>query len=149
MIIKSIMSLFKKKSFSKKDIDDILKSSKTDNRKYLYDVMSIRNISSFDVSYIMSRLNLTSEKIKLIKVAASQYNDKNEDSETYSSYIFRIIKKLELLEKDSTGLLNELKKCRDDINNLNSFVKNLVNTPTYNIVKPKEEFVFSKIYIDK
>ena len=142
--------------FETNEIKDILKFSKSENKKYLYQILSIKNITAFDAGYIMNKLNLDDIKIKILNQALNEYETNNEikNSESYNDFLFRIVRNIEKLEKRNTKLLNEINNCKDNLENLKLFVDFLVAKSAslfssnfeYSMNK---EFVFSKIYIDE
>ena len=141
--------------FEKSEIQDILKFSKIENKKYLYQILSIKNITAFDAGYIMNRLNLDDNKIKILNFALIKYEkDKTiNQSESYNDFLFRIVRNLEQLEKRNAKLLTEIAKCKDNIENLKMFVDFLVAKSAFLIGNSVEnqnqtKFVFSKVYID-
>ena len=141
--------------FKKDEIEDILNFSKLENKKYLYQILSIKNISAFDASYIMNRLSLNDEKIKILNLALSKYENNSEinQSESYSDFLFKIVRNIEKLEKGNAKFLKEIYNCKNNHDNLKLLVNFLVeksvnlfeNTPEDPISKG---FIFSKIYID-
>ncbi len=143
-------------NFKKEEIEDILSFSKLENKKYLYQVLSIKNISSFDASYILNKLTLDENKLEILNLALKKYeeDEKIKQSESYNDFLFRIVRNIEKLEKRNTKLLNEINNCKDNLENLKLFVDFLVAKSTslfssnfeYSMNK---EFVFSKIYIDE
>ena len=54
--------------FSASEINEILSSAKKENIPFLNTLMSINKLSVFDVSLILSRSNLTLDKIEVIKI---------------------------------------------------------------------------------
>ncbi len=141
--------------FEKSEIQDILKFSKIENKKYLYQILSIKNITAFDAGYIMNRLNLDDNKIKILNFALIKYEkDKTiNQSESYNDFLFRIVRNLEKLEKRNAKLLKEIAKCKDNIENFKMFVDFLVAKSAFLIGNSVEnqnqtKFVFSKVYID-
>ena len=141
----------KQNDFEKEEIQDILKLSKSENRKYLYQILSIKNISVFDAGYIMSKLNLDDNKIKILNLALSKYNENDiAKDESYSDFLFRIVRNLEKLEKRNAKLLDEISKCKDNLDNFKIFVDYLVAKSICMFNNTNQtEFVFSKVYIDK
>ncbi len=141
--------------FEKSEIQDILKFSKIENKKYLYQILSIKNITAFDAGYIMNRLDLDDNKIKILNFALIKYEkDKTiNQSESYNDFLFRIVRNLEKLEKRNAKLLKEIAKCKDNIENFKMFVDFLVAKSAFLIENSVEnqnqtKFVFSKVYID-
>ena len=147
----SFFSLFKTlNKLSKEEIEDILKYSKTENKKYLYDVISIKNITLFDISYIMNKLSLSSEKLNAINHALIQYEKRQElQEESYNDFLFRVVRNIENMEKNNMGLLNEIKKCKDNISNFNLFIEYLISKSAYFFENKEQGYVFSYIYTDK
>lgn len=139
-------------NIDKKDIIDILKNSKKENRKFLYQILSIKGVSAFDVSYIMSALNLSSKKIKLIEYAISRYNSKNvpNKEENFNEYIFEVVRNIEKMEKNNEELLKEIMDCKNEIESFSAFAEYVMGK-TLEIfnTKPEQNFVFSRIYIDR
>ena len=142
--------------FETNEIKDILKFSKSENKKYLYQILSIKNISAFDAEYIMNKLNLDDIKIKILNYALNRYEKDNKikNSESYNDFLFRIVRNMEKLEKRNTKLLKEIAKCKDNIENFKMYVDFLIAKSSYmfdNVFENhiKCEFVFSKVYTDE
>ncbi len=142
--------------FETNEIKDILKFSKSENKKYLYQILSIKNITAFDAGYIMNKLNLDDIKIKILNQALNEYETNNEikNSESYNDFLFRIVRNMEKLESRNAKLLKEISKCKDNIENFKMFVNFLVAKSAYmfdNVFESHNEceFVFSKVYIDE
>ena len=140
---------------SKKDIEDILLCSKKENRKYIYRVLSIKNMSSFDMAYVMSNLSLSDKKLKLIEYSISKYseNETIKSNESINEYIFEIIKNIEKLEKSNERLLEEIMDCKCEIQAFKKILDYIIEK-NIELFKPvnylyNQNFVFSKIYIDK
>jgi len=95
---------------SSQTLDDIIKSSKRENIKYINNVLNIKGVSDFDVDFIMSRLNLNPSVISLINEALEQYGKKAKtcDFLSYNDYLFKIIKHVELLENTPHKLSKDL-----------------------------------------
>ncbi len=141
----------KQNDFEKEEIQDILKLSKSENKKYLYQILSIKDISAFDASYIMNKLDLNENKIKILKLALNKYNENDiAKDESYNDFLFRIVRNLEKLEKRNIKLLNEITKCKDSLDNFKMLIDFLVakSSCMFNCNNQKD-FVFSKVYIDE
>ncbi len=141
--------------FKKDEIEDILNFSKLENKKYLYQILSIKNISAFDAGYIMNKLSLNDEKIKILNLALNKYENDSEinQSESYSDFLFRIVRNIEKLEKRNVKFLKEIYSCKNNLDNLKLFVNFLVEKSANLFENTMENpinkgFIFSKIYID-
>jgi len=143
------------KNIDKQDIEDILLSSKEENKKYLNRVLRIKNLSSFDVAYIMGSLKLNDNKIKLIEYSISKYFDYSEikANESINEYIFDIVKNIEKLEESNDELLDEIETCRSGISSFKNILNYLIQG-NISFIKLKnscgeQNIVFSKVYFDK
>ncbi len=140
--------LTKLKKFDKNDIEDILENSKEGNVKYLDEVLSIKNISSFDASYIMSKLNLTQDKIELIKLSLKKYESSDElkEQETYSDFLYGIVNSIEKIEKQDTDIFDDILGYKRKINDIASFADFLaLNSSGYLSEKTPQEVKFSPV----
>ena len=137
---------FHKNNFSKEEIADILINSKKHNVKFLSEVLSIKKIYLFDASYIMNKLDLTSEKIKLINLTLAKFEKitNSDTTETESDFLFRIVKTIENLENNHSQIFNESFYTKDN-SNMNTLIDYLYTKSTINF-EPKTQYVFSTIY---
>ena len=140
---------------TKQEVEDILSTSKEENKKYLYKMLSIKNISAFDISYIMSKIKLNDKKIKLLEYSISQYskNDYIKSNESINEYIFEITKNIEKMEKSNDELIGELMDCKNEIESFKKILSYIIEK-NITLLMPKNDyskqnFVFSTIYIDK
>ena len=139
----------------KQEILNSLSCSKNDNKKYLHQILSIKDISVFDIDYIMNNLNLNDNKIKIINLALNMYEKSKyiKETESYSDFLFRIVRNIEKLEKRNTKFLKKIENIKINIENLKSITDFLVAKSVCmfenNCKYPtKTEFIFSKVYID-
>lgn len=134
-------------NFSDDEIEDILMSSKKENRKYLSEVLSIKKISSFDANYIMNKLELTSEKINLINLVLTKFENSTNlnNDETQGDFLFRIIKTIEKLENNHSKIFQEISMSKKDNKNLNTLIDYLYTKSTI-CFEPKTQYTFSTIY---
>ena len=140
--------------YTEQEIKNILTYSKEENKKFLYKILSLKSVSAFDVSYIMSNLKLTDKKIRLIEYSISQYSNLDciNSSESINEYIFEIVRNIEKLEKTDNAIKEELMSYRDEIESFKKILNYLVENISIFISKrdyPKQNFVFSTIYVDK
>lgn len=140
---------FKKNKFNKEEIDSVLSTARNDNKKFLYDVLSIKNASLFDVTYIMAHLHLDEERIQFIKLAIENY-DKNEkiNKGSYNMFLYELIRNVEKLENGNLEIMEEIRACRKQITSFKSFLDYLVIKSVLPEAKFRRNFRFSKIYID-
>ena len=139
----------------KQDIQDILMYSKRENVKYLHKVLSMKNVSVFDIAYIMATLKLSDKKIKLIEYSIAQYNklEKIKNNESMNEYIFDIVKNIEKMENSNEELLLELMECKNEIKAFKKIL-NMIIEGNLSLFKIKENmfkqtYAFQTIYIDK
>ena len=148
------MNFLVMENISKSEIEDILSCSKAANKKYLDKVLSIKNISSFDMAYIMAALKLTDKKIKLIEYAIGQYNkiDKIKSNESINEYVYEVIKNIEKLENSHERLLTQSMDCRNEILGFKKILQYIIegNLKLFKLKENnfKQSFAFSTVYFD-
>ena len=61
--------------FSQSEINEIISSAKKENLQYFESLARMPELTLFDVGYLMSSVNLTIEKIEILKKASSLYKE--------------------------------------------------------------------------
>ncbi len=137
--------------FSKDDIENILCNAKTKNKKYIYQILRIRNITVFEAGYIMNRLDLTSDKIRLLNLTLMQYEKRPEifACESYSDFLFRIVRNMEKLDNEMSEAEKDMAEIRISIDNFSKYVEYLISNSIFMQKKQRQGYVFSTVYFDK
>ena len=96
----SINSKFR---FSQREINEIISTSKKANLKYFEQLSKIKELSAFDVSFLMSNVELDNYKIQIIKHACSMYDEKEFCAlgQTFSDFIFRVSANINYLNESN------------------------------------------------
>lgn len=138
------------------EMGNILEFSNENNLKYLNNILSIKDISDFDVEFIMTRLNLNSSVVMLIKSALEQYSKRDDISSltSYNDYLYRIVRNIEIFENSSCKLSEELNNNKLSIIGFKTVLESIVNkSANFPEIITKShffgQFIFSKIYLDK
>jgi len=134
--------------FTKDDIDFIISESKSENKKYLYEIITIKNISCFDASFIMSHINLNEKIIKTIKEALAQYEQKKlNDNLEFNTFLYGLIRNIEKLENGNIKLIQEVRANSPKIRSFKSLIDFLVKKSSPNLNrKIGYNYTFKKIF---
>lgn len=129
--------------FSMREFKEILEISKTENRTFLKDVMAIKSLSFFDVSFLMSNVALTKQKIDTIKTAIGLWdaNSFKAQGQTLSDFIFRVCANLDIVNSDNLDVFKELAKCKNDVYDFKNLMRNPQKYIKNEAKAPKFEFV--------
>ena len=143
---KSVKSGFR---FTQSEIAEIMSVSKKENLKYFETLSKMPNLKSFDICFLLSRIDLNDEKIEIIKEAQNIYNEQEfqENGQTKSDFIFRVAVNLGYLNLDNIQLFKELVKCKKEIYDFKEALENPMAFMAIN--KAKEPvYAFERIYTD-
>ncbi len=134
--------------FSQSEINEILSNSKSENMRYLGDLLNIKNISAFDVSYILSLDNLNEEKISTIVQASKLYSSEEFTSQgqTFSDFISKVCANLDMLNSSNIDYFKELALLRNELYDFTALLKN--PTQILQKVQHKENFGFVRVLVD-
>ncbi len=112
--------------FSQNELNEIISNSKKENLKYFKSLSNIKQLSAFDLSYLMSNVTLDEKKISIIKHACRLFNEKEFQSlgQTYSDFIFRVSANINYLNDDNLDLFKELVQCKNELYDFAYALKN-------------------------
>lgn len=134
--------------FSQSEINEILSSAKTENLQYFESLARMPELTLFDVGYLMSSVNLTIEKIAILKKASSLYKEEEfkAQGQTFSDFVFRIGANIDNLNMENLEVFKDLVQCK---NELYDFSKALQNPIKYKHTKRKElQFAFQNVFVE-
>lgn len=134
--------------FSQSELNEILRTAKGENVKFLMKLSQINKLSAFDISFLLSSANLNEEKIDTIKQAALMYNEKEfaQVGQSFSDFIFRVGANLDMLNCDNLSVFKELVNCKNEVYDFTEIMKK----PTKQRKKKNKEFAyaFEKVLVD-
>lgn len=134
--------------FTQSEINEILSNSKSENMRFLVDLLKIKNLSAFDVSYILSLDNLNDEKITTITQASKLYSAEEFTSQgqTFSDFISKVCANLDMLNSSNIDYFKELALLRSELYDFTALLK----SPAEAIQKAqnKENFEFVRVLIN-
>ena len=105
-------------------------------------------LTLFDVGYLMSSVNLTIEKIEILKKASSLYKEEEfkAQGQTFSDFVFRIGANIDNLNMENLEVFKDLVQCK---NELYDFTKALQNPIKYKHARKKEmRFAFQNVFVE-
>ena len=105
-------------------------------------------LTAFDVSYLLSSVKLSMEKIEILKKASSLYKDDEfkAQGQTFSDFVFRIGANIDNLNMENLEVFKDLVQCK---NELYDFSNALQNPIKYKHHKKKElQFAFQNVFIE-
>ncbi len=78
--------------FSQSEINEIISSAKSENLQFFENLARMPELTAFDVSYLLSSVKLSMEKIEILKKASSLYKEEEfkAQGQTFSDFVFRI-----------------------------------------------------------
>ena len=134
--------------FSQKEMSEILSIAKKSNLKYFETLSKMQNLRYFDISYLLSQVELNDEKIQIIKKAQEMFNTEEFKltGQTQSDFIFRVASNLDYLSLDNLEVFKEVAKCKNELYDF----KNALQNPT-SYLKTKEyklNYAFEKVYYE-
>lgn len=133
--------------FGQGELNEILKTAKDENVKYLQRLSQINRLSAFDVSFLLSSTSLDEGKIDVIKRAAQMYDEEEfkQVGQTFSDFIFRVGANIDMLNYDNLEIFKELVNCKNEIYDFTNAMKNPIKPK-----KRKKEFgyAFNKVLVD-
>ncbi|MBR1976918.1 hypothetical protein IKA15_01410 [bacterium] len=133
--------------FSQSEINEILSNSKSENMRFLVDLLKIKSLSAFDISYILSLDNLSEEKIATITQASKLYSAEEftEQGQTFSDFISKVCANLDMLNSSNIDYFKELALIKSELYDFTALLKN----PTQILQKAqhKENFEFVRVLV--
>lgn len=134
--------------FSQSEINEIISTSKKENLKFFESLAKMPELTAFDVSYLMSSVNLTEDKISILKKASSLYKEDEfkAQGQTFSDFVFRVGANIDNLNMENLEVFKDLVQCK---NELYDFTKALQNPVKYKHLKKKElKFAFQNVFVE-
>ena len=134
--------------FSQSEINEIISSAKKENLQYFESLARMPELTLFDVGYLMSSVNLTIEKIEILKKASSLYKEEEfkAQGQTFSDFVFRIGANIDNLNMENLEVFKDLVQCK---NELYDFTKALQNLIKYKHARKKEmRFAFQNVFVE-
>lgn len=112
--------------FSQSEINEILANANKENIKYFESLANIKELSAFDVSYLMSGEKLDERKIEIIKAACKMFDEKEFSAlgQTFSDFVFRVSANINLLNESNLEIFKELVQCKNELYDFSKALKN-------------------------
>lgn len=142
-------SIDSKFRFSQSEIQEIVSCAKKENLKYLQNLIAIKELSAFDVSYLMINVKLDENKINIIKHACNMYNEKEFNSlgQTLSDFIFRVSANINYLNESNLDIFKELVLCKNELYDFSNALKNPLRALN-NIHNSNFNYAFENVFAD-
>ena len=142
----SINSKFR---FTQREINEIISNAKKSNLKYFEQLSKIKELSAFDVSFLMSNIELDNCKIQIIKHACSMYNEKEFCAlgQTFSDFIFRVSANINYLNESNLDIFKELVQCKNELYDFSNALKNPLRA-MHKKSSNKLAYVFENVFVD-
>ncbi len=134
--------------FSQSEINEIISSAKKENLPFFETLARMPELTMFDVGYLMSSVNLTIEKIEILKKASSLYKEEEfkAQGQTFSDFVFRVGANIDNLNMENLEVFKDLVQCK---NELYDFTRALQNPIKYKHSKKKElGFAFQNVFVE-
>ena len=134
--------------FSQSEINEIISTSRKENLPFFENLARMPELTAFDVSYLMSSVNLSLDKIDLLKKASSLYKEEEfkGQGQTFSDFVFRIGANIDNLNIENLEVFKDLVQCKNEIYN---FARALQNPVRYKNSKTKElQFAFQNVFVE-
>lgn len=112
--------------FTQSEINEILSNANKDNIKYFESLAMIKELSAFDVSYLMASVKLDENKISIISSACKMFDEKEFCAlgQTFSDFIFRVSANINLLNESNLDVFKELVQCKNELYDFSKALKN-------------------------
>lgn len=135
--------------FSQSEINEILANSKKENLKYFDKLAMITQLSAFDVSFLMSSVELDDNKIEILKHACKMYNEKEFCAlgQTFSDFIFRVSANINLLNESNLDVFKELVQCKNELYDFTNALKNPLKAK-HKARSSKLAYAFQNVFAD-
>lgn len=135
--------------FSSSQMKEIVQNAKKDNMKFFHALSKIKSLTAFDMSYILSSIDLDEKKINIIERAVDMYdeNEFNGQGQTLSDYVFKVATNINLLTEANLDVFKELAQCKSNIYDFTNVLKNPSRYIHHNEQK-KPSFCFSTVIVD-
>lgn len=134
--------------FSQSEINEIISSAKTENLQFFENLARMPELTAFDVSYLLSSVKLSMEKIEILKKASSLYKEEEfkAQGQTFSDFVFRIGANIDNLNMENIEVFKDLVQCK---NELYDFSKALQNPIKCKAARKKEmQFAFQNVFVE-
>lgn len=134
--------------FSQNEINEIISNAKKENIKYFESLSKIRELSAFDVSFLMSQSTLDERKIAIIASASKMYDEKEFNSlgQTFSDFIFRVSANINLLNESNLDLFKELVQCKNELYDFSNALKNPIKAKAARN-RNKMAYAFENVFV--
>ena len=131
--------------FNQIEILEMHQNAKRQNLEFLWELIKIKELSAFDISFLMQNIELDEEKIKTLKKALKLYNPEDFKlvGQTLSDFIFRIESNLNILNSENLANYKEIIQNKNEIYDLENFIRNRKNIFAKRKVEPV--FAFERV----
>ncbi len=135
--------------FSQSEISEIISNAQKANLKYFECLAKIKELSAFDVSYLMSNVKLDENKVEIIKHACSMYDEKefNALGQTFSDFIFRVSANINYLNDSNLNIFKELVLCKNELYDFSSALKNPLKA-LHKSASMKLSYAFENVFVE-
>lgn len=112
--------------FTQSELNEILKTAKHENVRFLLNLSQINKLSTFEISFLLSSTELDEGKIETIKKAVELYdeNEFEQVGQTFSDFIFRVGANIEMLNCSNLEAFKELVQCKNEVYDFTHILKN-------------------------
>lgn len=135
--------------FSQSEINEIISSAKKENVKYFETLARMSELTAFDVSYLLSSVELSEEKIQILKCASKLYDDKEfkAQGQTLSDFVFRIGANIDSLNMNNLQVFKELVQCKNELYDFSEALQNPIKYKNTNKCH-KVAFAFENVFAE-
>ena len=83
-------------------------------------------LTAFDVSYLLSSVSLSMEKIEILKKASSLYKEDEfkAQGQTFSDFVFRIGANIDNLNMENLEVFKDLVQCKNELYDFSKALQN-------------------------
>ena len=134
--------------FSQSEINEMISSARNENLQFFESLARMPELTAFDVSYLLSSVSLSMEKIEILKKASSLYKEDEfkAQGQTFSDFVFIIGANIDNLNMENLEVFKDLVQCK---NELYDFSKALQNPIKCKQTRKKElQFAFQNVFIE-
>ena len=135
--------------FTQSEINEIISNANSKNLKYFEKLAQIKELSAFDVSFLLSSVELNDNKIAIIAHACKMYNEKefNALGQTFSDFIFRVSANINLLNESNLDVFKELVQCKNELYDFTNALKNPIRAKSKK-QNAKLAYAFQNVFVD-
>lgn len=143
------LSINSKFRFTQREINEIISTAKKANLKYFEQLSKIKELSAFDVSFLMSNVELNNYKIQIIKHACLMYDEKEFCAlgQTFSDFIFRVSANINYLNESNLDIFKELVQCKNELYDFSDALKNPLRAMCKKHDR-KPAYAFQNVFVD-